>query len=281
MKYNPSKIERKWQRWWETNKLYEAPDFSGGNLPAGRQGKNFMLLVEFPYPSGDLHTGHWYAFAVPDIYGRYLRMNGYNVSYPIGFDAFGLPAENAAIQRNIHPRDWTKKNIKNMTKQLKSMGAMFDWSRQVSTIEPEYYKWTQWIFLQLYKAGLAYRAKTAANWCPKDKTVLANEQVVDGKCERCGTQVVQKEIEQWMFKITSFSDRLIDDMKELDWPESTKKAQENWIGRSEGAKIKFPIISSHLPINDQLPKLETGNWKIILKCLPPDPIQYTEQPFWL
>src|SRR3989344_3248937 len=262
MKYNPSKIERKWQRWWETNKLYEAPDFSGGNLPAGRQGKNFMLLVEFPYPSGDLHTGHWYAFAVPDIYGRYLRMNGYNVSYPIGFDAFGLPAENAAIQRNIHPRDWTKKNIKNMTKQLKSMGAMFDWSRQVSTIEPEYYKWTQWIFLQLYKAGLAYRPKTAANWCPNDKTVLANEQVVDGKCDRCGTQVIQKEIEQWMFKITSFADRLIDDMKELDWPESTKKAQENWIGRSEGAKIKFPIISSHLPINDQLPKLETGNWKL-------------------
>ncbi len=233
-KYNPTKIEKKWQKSWETNKLYQAGDFSSGK-------RNYMLLVEFPYPSGDLHTGHWYAFAVPDIYGRYLRMNGYNVTYPIGFDAFGLPAENAAIKRGIHPRDWTKKNIKNMTKQLKSMGAMFDWSREVSTIEPEYYKWTQWIFLQLYKAGLAYRAKTAANWCPNDKTVLANEQVKEGKCDRCGADVVQKEIEQWMFKITSFADRLVDDMKELDWPESTKKAQENWIGRSEGAIITFPI----------------------------------------
>ena len=234
MKYNPTKIEKKWQKYWETNKLYEAGDFSAGK-------KNYMLLVEFPYPSGDLHTGHWYAFAVPDIYGRYLKMNGYNVSYPIGFDAFGLPAENAAIKNNVHPRDWTKKNMRTMTKQLKSMGAMFDWSRQVSTIEPGYYKWTQWIFLQLYKAGLAYRAKTAVNWCPQDKTVLANEQVIDGKCDRCGSTVEQKELSQWMFKITSFADRLIDDMNDLDWPESTKKAQENWIGRSEGAKIKFPV----------------------------------------
>ncbi len=233
-KYNPVKIEKKWQKWWETNKLHQAQDFSGGK-------KNYMLLVEFPYPSGDLHTGHWYAFSVPDIYGRYLSMNGYNVMYPIGFDAFGLPAERAAVKRNIHPKDWTTTNIKNMTKQLQSMGARFDMSRIVSTIDPEYYKWTQWIFLQLYKAGLAYRAKTAANWCPHDKTVLANEQVIDGKCDRCGTQVVQREVEQWMFKITSFADRLVDDIKELDWPESAKKAQENWIGRSEGAKIKFLV----------------------------------------
>ncbi len=233
-KYNPAKIEKKWQKQWETEKLHEAADALDGK-------KNFMLLVEFPYPSGDLHTGHWYAFAVPDIYGRYLSMNGYNVMYPIGFDAFGLPAENAAIKRNIHPRDWTKKNIKTMTKQLQSMGARFDWSRAVSTIEPEYYRWTQWIFLQLYKAGLAYRAKTAVNWCPNDKTVLANEQVVDGKCERCGAAVEQRELSQWMFKITSFADRLVEDMKELDWPDATKKAQENWIGRSEGALITFPI----------------------------------------
>ncbi len=233
-KYNPAKIEKKWQKYWEAEKLHAAADASDGK-------KNFMLLVEFPYPSGDLHTGHWYAFAVPDIYGRYLSMNGYNVMYPIGFDAFGLPAENAAIKRGIHPRDWTKKNIKTMTKQLQSMGARFDWSRAVSTIEPEYYRWTQWIFLQLYKAGLAYRAQTAVNWCPNDKTVLANEQVVDGTCERCGAAVEQRELSQWMFKITSFADRLVDDMKELDWPEATKKAQENWIGRSEGAVITFPI----------------------------------------
>src|SRR3989344_2515838 len=200
-----------------------------------------MLLVEFPYPSGDLHTGHWFAFSVPDIYGRYLRMNGYNVTYPMGFDAFGLPAENAAIQRKIHPGDWTKKNIKAMTKQLQSMGAAFDWSREVQTIDPEYYKWTQWIFIQLYKAGLAYRAQTFVNWCPKDKTVLANEQVLDGKCDRCGTSVEQRELSQWMFKITSFADRLIDDIQDLDWPQSTKLAQQNWIGRSEGAVITFNL----------------------------------------
>jgi leucyl-tRNA synthetase len=253
MKYNPQKIERKWQRYWHTQKLHEASD-----LPAGRQvldghsGKpafakaptrrgNFMLLVEFPYPSGDLHVGHWYAFSVPDIYGRYLRMNGFNVMYPIGFDAFGLPAENAAIKRGIHPGDWTKKNIKTMSKQLRSMGAAFDWSREVQTIDPEYYKWTQWIFLKLYEAGLAYRAKTLVNWCPHDKTVLANEQVINGKCDRCGNVVVQRELAQWMFKITSFADRLVDDLNELDWPESTKLAQKNWIGRSEGAKIEFTI----------------------------------------
>ncbi|HZZ99411.1 MAG TPA: leucine--tRNA ligase, partial [Candidatus Paceibacterota bacterium] len=233
-KYDPAKIEKKWQKYWDSKKLYETPDFAAGK-------NNFMLMVEFPYPSGDLHAGHWYAFSVPDIYGRYLRMNGYNVMYPIGFDAFGLPAENAAIKRNIHPRDWTKKNITNMTKQLRSMGAAFDWSREVQTIDPEYYKWTQWIFLQLQKAGLAYRAETSVNWCPHDKTVLANEQVVDGKCDRCGHVVEQRQLSQWMFKITSFADRLVDDLKELDWPASTKAAQENWIGRSEGAVISFEI----------------------------------------
>ena len=235
MKYNPQKIEKKWQKYWDKEKLHQAENFSGGK-------NNFMLLTEFPYPSGDLHTGHWYAFAVPDIYGRYLRMNGFNVMYPIGFDAFGLPAENAAIKNNIHPRDWTEKNIKTMSKQLRSMGAGFDWSREVSTIDPEYYRWTQWIFLKLYEAGLAYRAETLVNWCPNDKTVLANEQVIDGKCDRCGSVVEQRNLSQWMFKITSFADRLIDDLQDLDWPESTKLAQINWIGRSEGAIIKFKDI---------------------------------------
>jgi len=233
-KYNPSKIEKKWQKYWEDEKLYQASDSGSGK-------KNFMLLVEFPYPSGDLHIGHWYAFSVPDIYGRYLRMSGFNVMYPIGFDAFGLPAENAAIKNNIHPRDWTEKNIKNMSKQLRSMGAAFDWTREVSTIDPEYYKWTQWIFLQLYKAGLAYRAETLVNWCPKDMTVLANEQVIDGKCDRCGTVVEQRHLAQWMFKITSFADRLIEDMKDLDWPDSTKLAQKNWIGKSEGININYDV----------------------------------------
>ena len=233
-KYNPEKIERKWQKHWEAKKFYHT-----------KEGKdNYMLLTEFAYPSGNLHIGHWLAFSVPDILARYLKMNGHNVLYPTGFDAFGLPAENAAIQRNINPRDWTEDNIKQMTKQLRNTGAMFDWSRMVSTIDPEYYKWTQWMFLKMYEKGLAYRAKTNVNWCPKDKTVLANEQVKDGCCDRCGTEVEQKELSQWMFKITDYADRLIDDLDKVDYPETVKVAQRNWIGRSEGALIKFPIFNS-------------------------------------
>ena len=199
----------------------------------------FYKLVEFPYPSGNLHMGHWYAFSVPDIFARYKQMQGYDVMYPIGFDAFGLPAENAAIKNNLQPADWTKKNIKAMTKQMISMGTMFDWSRTVNTTDPEYYRWTQWIFLQFYKAGLAYRAKTLVNWCPKDKTVLANEQVVDGKCDRCGSEVQQREREQWMYRITKYADALLEGLDRVDWPEVTKTAQRNWIGRSEGALINF------------------------------------------
>jgi leucyl-tRNA synthetase len=246
-KYNPIKIERKWQKYWKLNNFYKTKD--------NTKRKNYMLLTEFPYPSGNLHVGHWYAFALPDILARYLRMKGYNVLYPIGFDAFGLPAENAAIKRNINPRVWTEQNIKYMTKQLKSMGASFDWSRQVSTIDPAYYKWTQWLFLKLYEKGLAYRAKTTVNWCPKDKTVLANEQVVNNCCERCGSRVTRKELVQWMLKITEYADKLYYDLDNLDWPETTKLAQKNWIGRSEGAIIKFKIYkennnknSNHVPL---------------------------------
>lgn len=241
-KYNPSKIEKKWQKKWKSDDLYKVNDFV-----EGRQNK--YILTEFPYPSGNLHIGHWLTFAVSDVLARYNRMLGFNTLYPIGFDAFGLPAENAAIKRNLQPSDWTKSNIKYMTKQLESMGASFDWSRAVSTIDPDYYKWTQYIFLKLYEKGLAYRAKTLANWCPKDKTVLANEQVIgkviDGRniniCERCDSEVEQKEIEQWMFKITAFADDLVDDLDSLDWPETTKLAQKNWIGRSEGTEIDFDI----------------------------------------
>ena len=227
-KYDPSSIEKKWQKYWEAKKLFVAKDHVEGK-------KNFYKLVEFPYPSGNLHMGHWYSFAVPDIFARYKRMQGYNVMYPIGFDAFGLPAENAAIQHGINPADWTKKNIAVMTRQMQSMGAMFDWSRSVSTIDQDYYRWTQWIFLQFYKHGLAYRAKTLVNWCPKDKTVLANEQVVDGKCERCDSIVEQREREQWMYRITKYADQLLEGLDHVDWPEVTKTAQRNWIGKSEGA----------------------------------------------
>lgn len=254
-----SKIEKKWQKIWEKEGIYKISDKVKG-LPAQAGKKdNFMLLTEFPYPSGNLHIGHWYAFAVPDILGRYLRMKGKNVSYPIGFDAFGLPAENAAIKRKINPRDWTEQNIKYMTSQLKSMGAAFDWDRAVSTIDPGYYKWTQWIFLKLYEKGLAYRAKTSVNWCPKDKTVLANEQVVSGLCERCDTPVVQKDIEQWMFKTTAYADRLIDDIEGLDWPQTTKLAQKNWIGRSEGALIKFKVILNEAKQSEESKKRSFAN----------------------
>ncbi len=234
MKYNPRKIEKKWQKIWENSGIYKAPDKVRGK-------ENFYHLVMFPYPSGDLHIGHWYNFGPADVYARFKRMRGFNVMSPMGFDSFGLPAENAAIKRGIHPRDWTRKNIEKMRKQLKSIGGIYDWSREIVTSEPEYYKWTQWMFLQLYKTGLAYRTKVPCNFCPSCKTVLANEQVVDGKCERCDSEVTQKDIEQWLFKITDFSEDLLDGLKDLDWPETTKIMQKNWIGKSEGWDIKFSI----------------------------------------
>ena len=231
--YNHSAIEKKWQKKWGT-KAYKTLDKKKG-------AENFYLLTEFPYPSGNLHVGHWYAFAVPDILARYMRMRGKNVLYPIGFDAFGLPAENAALQRGLNPRTWTYGNIASMRKQFTSMGASFDWSREVVTADPVYYKWTQWLFLQLYKRGLVYRKKTPVNWCPKDKTVLANEQVKDGKCERCDTEVEQKQMEQWNIKITDYAERLLNDLDGVNFPEEIKAAQRNWIGKSEGAEIEFQI----------------------------------------
>ncbi|HEY4526935.1 MAG TPA: alpha/beta fold hydrolase [Candidatus Paceibacterota bacterium] len=241
--YDHKRIESKWQKAWAEARLFETPDNVAGN-------KNFYLLVEFPYPSGNLHVGHWYAFAVPDILARYLRMKGKNVMYPIGFDAFGLPAENAAIKNKLNPRIWTEQNIEYMKKQIASMGTSFDMSRMVSTIDPKYYKWTQWQFLQFFKKGLAYQKDTPVNWCPNDKTVLANEQVVTRStssgqtavCERCGSEVVQKQMLQWNIKITDYADRLIDDLEPLNWPEPIKEAQRNWIGRSEGAEIDFPLV---------------------------------------
>ncbi len=232
--YDHKKIEKKWQAKWKKDGLHKTPDSVKGK-------DNFYLLVEFPYPSGNLHVGHWYAFAVPDILARKKRMDGKNVLYPMGFDAFGLPAENAAIKNKLDPKKWTFGNIAYMKKQIESMGTSFDWSREVITADPAYYKWTQWQFLQLFKKGLAYQKETAVNWCPKDKTVLANEQVVDGRCERCGSVVEQRMMLQWNVMITSYADRLIDDLTTLDWPEQIKESQRNWIGRSEGAEIDFPL----------------------------------------
>jgi len=241
MNYNPQEIEGKWQKNWERTKIYKVPDKARGK-------KNFYHLVMFPYPSGDLHIGHWFNFAPTDVYARFKRLQGFNVLSPIGFDAFGLPAENAAIQHGIHPKTWTYRNIKRMRKQLRSIGAIYDWSREIITCEPNYYKWTQWMFLQLYKKSLAYRAKIPANFCPSCKTVLANEQVIEGKCERCDSQVIQKEIEQWLFKITAYAEDLLKGLDEIDWPEITKIMQRNWIGKSEGTEIKFQIPNSKFQI---------------------------------
>ena len=231
-KYDPKAIEHKWQQQWETDHLYHASDESPK--------PNFYHLVMFPYPSGDLHMGHWYNYSPFDAYGRFKRMQGYNVMQPIGFDAFGLPAENAAIKRGIQARTWTLANIEKMREQLRAMGAQWDWSREVITCLPDYYKWTQWLFLQFYKQGLAYRTKAPANWCPGCNTTLANEQVLaDGTCERCGSTVIRKEIDQWLLKISDYAERLLDFSGVVDWPEKTMTMQRNWIGRSEGAEIRF------------------------------------------
>lgn len=232
-KYNHQKIEEKWQDAWEKSGIYNTPDEVSGK-------KNLYHLVMFPYPSGDLHLGHWYNYAGADFRARLMRMKGFNVLNPIGFDAFGLPAENAAIKNNTHPRDWTEKNIEKMRSQLKTMGTTFDWKREVVTSDPSYYKWTQWMFLFMYNNGLAYKKKQVANWCPSCNTVLANEQVIgEGVCERCKTPVERRELDQWMLKITNYADALINDLEKIDWPEKTKTMQRNWVGRSEGAEVLF------------------------------------------
>ncbi|MBU1159626.1 leucine--tRNA ligase, partial [Patescibacteria group bacterium] len=250
IQYNHKKIEKRWQKIWKDSGIYKTKD-------EVKNKKNFYHLVMFPYPSGDLHIGHWYNFAPADVYARLKMMQGFNVMSPIGFDSFGLPAENAAIKRKIHPKTWTYKNIKTMRAQLETMGNLYDWSREVSTSEPEYYKWTQWMFLQMYKNGLAYKKKAPANWCPKCHTVLANEQVVDGKCERCETEVVKKDIDQWLFKITKYADRLLKDIDKVDWPEKTKIMQKNWIGKSEGTLIKFQIPNSKFQIDVFTTRIDT------------------------
>jgi len=235
--YNHKDIEKKWQKTWQDEQLYVFDENKGKKEDA------FYCLVEFPYPSGNLHVGHWYAFGVTDIYARYMRMQGKNVLFPIGFDAFGLPAENAAIKHGINPREWTQKNMDYMTGQLKNMGSMFDWSRQVATCHPDYYKWTQWLFVQFLKKGIIYQSEGMVNWCPSCKTVLANEQVNAGKCDRCDSEIEQRKMNEWKMRITDYADALIDDLEDLDWPHAIKQAQRNWIGKSEGAKIPFVLQS--------------------------------------
>ena len=233
-KYVPREIEPKWQRAWEEQGLYRIADTTE------RQNLFYYFVTMYPYTSGDLHIGHWYAMSPSDAGARYKRMRGYNVLFPMGFDAFGLPAENAAIKRGIHPRTWTMSNIATMRRQLRSLGAMFDWSREIVTCEPDYYRWNQWLFLKLFEKGLAYRALAPVNWCPTDETVLANEQVINGRCERCDTPVVKKDLVQWFFKITAYADELLRH-DGIAWPEPIVTMQRNWIGRSEGARLRFPV----------------------------------------
>jgi leucyl-tRNA synthetase len=234
-RYNPKELEPKWQNIWRESKIYEVDTKLSKN--------KFYVIPMFPYPSGDMHIGHWYNFAPTDTIARWRRMLGHNVLHAIGFDAFGLPAENAAIKREIPPAKWTKQNIESMTKQMEAIGASYDWNKFVITSEPEYYQWTQWLFIKLYEKGLAYRKKSLVNWCPKDQTVLANEQVVgdDNVCERCGTPVIQKDLEQWFYKITDYAERLLSDLEKVDWPERVRTMQVNWIGKSKGAQIDFKV----------------------------------------
>ncbi|HEX9680314.1 MAG TPA: leucine--tRNA ligase, partial [Anaerolineales bacterium] len=230
--YAPAEIEARWQAKWEAEGRYRA--IVDPSRP------KFYFLTMLPYTSGDLHIGHWYVMAPSDARARFLRMRGFNVMYPIGFDAFGLPAENAAIERKIHPKEWTYRNIDTMRRQLRSMGAAWDWSREAISSDPEYYRWTQWFFLKMFEHGLAYKKMAPVDWCPKDNTTLAREQVVGDNrvCERCGTPVIKKDLEQWFFRITKYADELLD-FSSLDWPEPVRLAQMNWIGRSEGARAAF------------------------------------------
>ncbi len=233
--YNPKTIESKWQRIWEKGDLYKAKDFA-------KKAKKY-ILVEFPYPSGSgLHVGHARSYSALDAIARKKRMEGYNVLFPFGWDAFGLPTENYAIRTGVHPRVATDKNIRTFKRQLKSLGLFFDWSREIDTTDPKYYKWTQWIFLKFFEKGLAYQAEMPINWCPSCKIGLANEEVVDGKCERCGAATKKRQIKQWLLKITAYADKLLKGLEEVDYPEKIKAQQINWIGKSEGTEVKFSIL---------------------------------------
>ncbi len=231
--YNHLKIEKKWQLKWEEDGIFEAKDFNDGK-------RNYYALTMFPYPSGDLHMGHWYAFAPADAHARFKRMEGYNVMHPQGFDSFGLPAENAAIERNEDPMEWTYENIENFRRQFREMGTSYDWKRELVTSDSNYYKWNQFFFIQFYKNGLAYRQHGQVNWCPNCQTTLANEQVKDGSCERCDSAVSKKTLPQWFFAITKYADELLN-MEEIDWPDKIKIMQKNWIGKSQGVTISFDI----------------------------------------
>ncbi|MFC3904527.1 leucine--tRNA ligase [Clostridium disporicum] len=258
-------VDKKWQKKWEETELYKFnPDAEGEKL---------YVLEMFSYPSGSqLHAGHWFNYGPVDSWARLKKMQGYNVFQPMGFDAFGLPAENFAIKTGIHPWDSTEKNIKTMEEQLKAMGAMFNWENEVITCTPEYYKWTQWVFLQLLKNNLAYRKKAPVNWCPSCNTVLANEQVVDGTCERCSTEVTKKDLTQWFFKITEYADELLEKLDTLDWPEKTVAMQKHWIGKSTGAEVNFKVKGSDINFDVFTTRVDTLNGVTYVVLAPENPL---------
>jgi leucyl-tRNA synthetase len=263
--YNPRDIEQKWQRLWEELGVFKV-----------EEGENKVYVLEmFPYPSGRIHMGHVRNYTIGDALARFLRMKGKRVLHPMGWDAFGLPAENAALKHGVHPAQWTKENINYMKQQLKSMGFSYDWDREIATCNPEYYKWNQWIFLKLYEKGLVYRKDAEVNWCPNDETVLANEQVIDGKCWRCGTRVIRRNVPSWYIKITDYAERLLEDLKLLEgkWPERVILQQRNWIGRSEGAIIKFYV--DELPIEVFTTRPDTVFGATFLVLAPEHPLTLT------
>ena len=245
-KEKPAIDEEKWQKRWEKANLYRAIDFSK------KRAKEY-ILVEFPYPSGEgLHIGHAFTFTGADVYARQRRMEGKNVLFPMGWDAFGLPTENFAIKTGIHPQKVTERNTANFRRQMKKMAFSFDWSREINTTDPAYYHWTQWIFIKLFENGLAYKKAMPVNWCPSCKIGLANEEVVNGRCERCGAMVSQRKLEQWIVKITDYAERLLKGLDKVDFIEKVKAAQINWIGKSEGAKIKFKIQNSKFKVKGEI-----------------------------
>lgn len=263
--YNPREIEQKWQRLWEELGVFKV-----------EEGENKVYVLEmFPYPSGRIHMGHVRNYTIGDALARFLRMKGKRVLHPMGWDAFGLPAENAALKHGVHPAQWTKENINYMKQQLKSMGFSYDWDREIATCDPEYYKWNQWIFLKLYEKGLVYRKDAEVNWCPNDETVLANEQVIDGECWRCGTPVIRRNVPSWYIKITDYAERLLEDLKLLEgkWPERVILQQRNWIGKSEGAVIKFYV--DELPIEVFTTRPDTVFGATFLVLAPEHPLTLT------
>src|SRR2546421_3178927 len=273
-RYDPKTIERRWQQVWADERTWEVPNETGSGA------ERSYVLEMLPYPSGEPHMGHLKTYSVGDAIAHFRRRRGMRVLHPMGYDAFGLPAENHAIKSGQHPRDSTAESIAEFKRQFLEWGISIDWTREFGTHEPRYYRWTQWIFLRLYERGLAYRKEAAVKWCPKDQTVLANEQVIEGRCERCGTLVEVRQLEQWFFKITEYADRLLEDMRRIEWPPNVLTMQENWIGRSEGAEVVFRCeeLGVDYPVFTTRPDTLFGATFFVMAPEHPDVFRMSDSP---